>query len=271
MKTPYSLIPNEKTVAIYILLKLAEKEINILNQNIKNKHKPRVSKNEIEFLDKYIQILNRDHLYHLRNENTGLFENIIEFDRIKYGRQIQVKRVEKFGEISNMLELDSGEVYLIDYENKAHSIETPHNQNTVQNKNAIEFYDRLVKYHPKTKHINYDLFEGIFKYENINDFFSGETAEVDEIGVLVDTRMYDSVINLAHKNRILSGKYIAPYYCFIFRNFVFDHYEITTIRLIRGTEDQMLFRTALSLITNPEIKLTIKKSKANSQYYYEWL
>jgi hypothetical protein len=270
MKTTYSLIPGEKTQAIFNLLELANNEIHILNKNILNKIKPRISKDRIEFLKKNIIILNRDLLFHLRNENTGLFENMIEFDRIEYMAKIPVKKMEKYGEISTILELDSGKEYLIDYEKKAHSIEIPQFYNSEKRKNTVEIYGNLINSHPKTTHIAYDLYEGVFKLSNRNDFFSGEVVEIGELGVLVGSEMYDSVINLAHKNRILSGEYMAPYYCFIFRNFVVDHYEITTIRLIRGTEDQMVFSTALSLVANPNIRLTLKKGKTNIPYSYEF-
>ena len=55
MKTNYSLIPGEKTQAIFNLLVLAKNEIDILKKNIQNKIKSRDSKDRIEFLENNIR------------------------------------------------------------------------------------------------------------------------------------------------------------------------------------------------------------------------
>lgn len=270
MKSSYSLIPSQKTTAFFSLLMLAENEINILNQNIKNKIRPKVSKEKKEFLQKNIEILNRDHTYHLRNNNTGLIERNVTFDKIKYLANIPVKRIERFGEISDLIVLDNGNEYLIDLNNHGYLIETPQFYNLEEKKSTIKIYEELIRSHPKTVYSNYDLHKGVFKYGCNNDFFSGETVEPGELGVLVNSQMYNATINNAHKNRILKGDHTASYYCFIFRKFVQDHYEIITIRIIRGTEDLLVFKLALSLVTELNKKISLRKSIDKKIYAYDF-
>jgi hypothetical protein len=270
MKTKYSLVPGEKTKAINNLLEIVFNEIEILNKNIQKKIKPRLSKERLEYLNKNLRALSYDNKYHLRNEDTQMFEKIIEFNENIGTDKIIVNRLENFGKIAIIIELEDGSEYLIDYENKARKIETPYFFNSEKKKNTLEIYSGFINSHPKTIHLEYDLFKGVFKTSNTSDFFVGDTLNIGNLGVLIDYKIYDKTINLAHKNKILDGEYLAPYISFNFRNYVIDHYEITTIRIIRGSEDHMIFSSALSLINDANEVFSLYKNENEKQYPYDF-
>ena len=118
----------------------------------------------------------------------------------------------------------------------------------------------------------FDLHGGVFKDMLVDDFFSGSLVDFKklDLGVLIEEKRYDCVINLAHKNSILYGEYLAPYSSYTFKNQKKSKKIITTIRLITFTEDNKIFRAAYSLIENPDSIFTLKKSLKKKLYSFDF-